>query len=77
MGKISWIAADQTEDKRTGASYYEVRIAVPRSELARLKGLKIIPGMPVEAFIQTESRTALSYLLKPLRDQVMRTFKES
>ena len=77
MGKISWIAADQTEDKRSGASYYEVRIAVPQSELARLKGLKIIPGMPVEAFIQTESRTALSYLLKPLKDQVMRTFKES
>ena len=45
--------------------------------LARLRGLKVIPGMPVEAFIQTESRTVLSYLLKPLRDQVMRTFRES
>ena len=33
--------------------------------------------MPVEAFIQTESRTALSYLLKPLKDQVMRTFKRA
>jgi HlyD family secretion protein len=47
------------------------------AELARLRGLKVIPGMPVEAFIQTESRTVLSYLLKPLRDQVMRTFRES
>jgi len=76
-GKVSWIAADQTEDQRTGAAYYTVRIAVPEAEAARLHGLKIIPGMPVEAFIQTESRTMLSYLLKPLRDQVVRTFRES
>jgi HlyD family secretion protein len=54
-----------------------VRIAVPDAEVARLHGLKIIPGMPVEAFIQTESRTMLSYLLKPLMDQVTRTFRES
>ena len=58
-------------------TYYLVRIGVPSSELTRLNGLKIIPGMPVEAFIQTESRTALSYLLKPLVDQVMRAFRET
>jgi HlyD family secretion protein len=77
IGTISWVAADQTEDKRTGASYYEARVAVPEAQIARLKDLKIIPGMPVEAFIQTGSRTALSYLLKPLKDQVMRSFRES
>ena len=52
-------------------------IAVPEAEIERLHGLKIIPGMPVEAFIQTESRTVLSYLLKPFTDQLMRTFRES
>jgi HlyD family secretion protein len=76
-GTINWIAADQTEDQRTGMSYYTVRLAVSDAEAARLHGLKIIPGMPVEAFIKTESRTMLSYLLKPLTDQVMRTFRES
>jgi HlyD family secretion protein len=76
-GTISWIAADQTEDQRSGATYYTVRIAVPDAEITRLQGLKIIPGMPVEVFIQTKSRTVLSYLLKPLADQVMRTFRES
>ena len=69
--------ADQIEDKQTGDCPLPGAHCVPQSELARLNGLKIIPGMPVEAFIQTESRTALSYLLKPLTDQVMRTFKES
>jgi HlyD family secretion protein len=76
-GAISWIAADQTEDQRNGTSFYTVRLAVPDAEVARLQGLKIIPGMPVEAFIKTDSRTMLSYLLKPLTDQVMRTFRES
>jgi HlyD family secretion protein len=76
-GTIGWIAPDQTEDQRTGTSYYTVRLAVTEAEVARLHGLKIIPGMPVEAFIHTESRTMLSYLLKPLTDQLMRTFRES
>jgi membrane fusion protein, type I secretion system len=76
-GKVNWIGADQIEDKQTGTAHYLVRIGVPTSELARLKGLRIIPGMPVEAFIQTESQTALTYLLKPLTDQVMRAFRES
>ena len=44
--------------------------------MARLKGLKVVPGMPVEALIQTGTRTTLSYFLKPLSDQVMRTFRE-
>jgi HlyD family secretion protein len=76
-GSIAWIAPDQTEDQRTGAVYYTMRLAVPDSEVARLKDFNIIPGMPVEVFVQTASRTALSYVLKPLRDQIMRTFRES
>ena len=76
-GAISWIAADQTEDERTGEFFYLVRIAVSDAELARLDGLKIIPGMPVEAFIQAQGRTMLSYLVKPLVDQAMRMFRES
>lgn len=76
-GTVKWVSADITEDEKTGTSYYTLRIIVPEQELARLKGLKVVPGMPVEAFVQTGTRTALSYLLKPLTDQVMRTFRES
>ena len=32
--------------------------------------------MPVEAYIETGERTMLSYLLKPLHDQLMRSFRE-
>ena len=76
-GTVNWISPDITQDARTGASYYTVRISVADAEMARLEGLKIVPGMPVEAFIQTGNRTALSYLLKPFTDQVRRAFRES
>lgn len=75
-GTVVRVAADLTEDTRTGFSYYLVRLAVPREELARLDGLLLVPGMPAEAFIQTGQRTALSYLAKPLADQIERAFRE-
>jgi HlyD family secretion protein len=47
-----------------------------QDEIARLGDVKLTPGMPVEAFIQTGERTMLSYLVKPLHDQLKRTFRE-
>lgn len=75
-GEVSRISADTTQDAKTGSSYYTVRIKVPDIELARLGALKLVPGMPVESFIQTGERTVISYVTKPLRDQLMRTFRE-
>lgn len=75
-GEVGRIAADLTTDERTGSSYYLVRITVAPQELARLNGLVLVPGMPAEALIQTGERTALSYLVKPLSDQINRAFRE-
>jgi HlyD family secretion protein len=75
-GKVSLISADITQDQRTGISYYLGRITLNSSEIARLGDVKLIPGMPVVAFIKTSERTMLSYLTKPLRDQAERAFKE-
>ena len=75
-GKVTRISADTTTDQRTGQSYYVVRIAMPTEEVLRLGDVKLIPGMPVEAFVQTGERTVFSYLVKPLRDQLMRAFRE-
>ena len=76
-GSVKWVSADITEDEKTGLSYYTLHVTVSDAELERLKGLKVVPGMPVEAFVQTGMRTALSYFFKPLTDQVMRTFREN
>jgi len=75
-GKLSLISPDITQDQKTGASYYLVRVTPNSSEVTRLGDVKLIPGMPVEAFIKTSDRTMLSYLTKPLRDQAERAFKE-
>jgi HlyD family secretion protein len=75
-GTITRIAADTTTDQRTGQSYYNTRIAMTKAEIARLGEVKLIPGMPVEAFVQTGERSVMSYLIKPLQDQFMRAFRE-
>ncbi|HMK71474.1 MAG TPA: HlyD family efflux transporter periplasmic adaptor subunit, partial [Xanthobacteraceae bacterium] len=75
-GTVVRIAADTSTDQRTGMSYYLVRIAMAAGEIERLGDVKLTPGMPVEAFIQTGERTMLSYLVRPLHDQLMRSFRE-
>jgi len=75
-GVVMRVSPDVTTDQRTGQSYYTIRVSLPREEVGRLGEAKLIPGMPVEAFIQTGERTMLSYLIKPLSDQLMRTFRE-
>lgn len=75
-GWVNRIAADAIQDERTGRSFYRVRITVSPEELERLQSLTLVPGMPAEAFIQTGERTPLSYLIKPLSDQINRAFRE-
>jgi HlyD family secretion protein len=74
-GVVDRIAADLSTNQRTGAAYYTARIRLPESEIERLRGLRLVPGMPVETFIKTGDRTILSYVIKPLSDQAMRTFR--
>lgn len=78
-GKVMFVSADLTRERTgTGAeqAFYKVRISLPAEEVQRLNGLKLMPGMPAEAFIQTYARTPLEYLIKPLKDQMARTFRE-
>lgn len=44
--------------------------------MAKAEGFKLTPGMPVDSFIETDERTALSYLMKPFTDQVVRAMRE-
>ena len=73
---VSRIAADLSRDEVTGLTYYLIRVSVPPDEIARLDGAAIVPGMPVELFISTGERSALSYATKPLADQIRRAFRE-
>jgi HlyD family secretion protein len=76
-GTVSYVAADLTTDQKSGATFYTARVAIPADVVSRLSGAKLVPGMPVESFLQTSDRTVISYLTKPLMDQVSRAFRES
>lgn len=74
-GSVLRVAADLETDDRTGISFYRAAISIPAFELALIHDLKLLPGMPVEAFVRTDDRTVVSYLIKPIRDHAARVFR--
>lgn len=76
-GKVINVSADITREAQTNMAYYTLRISIPEEEIKTLgEGKPLVPGMPVEAFMKTADRTALSYLVKPFEDQIARAFRE-
>ena len=51
-------------------------MALSEEELKSIGDLQLVPGMPAEVYIRTQDRTPLDYLLKPLREQIVHTFRE-
>lgn len=76
-GRVSVVSADAFTDDTTGQSFYRAEILLDPSEMAKLEGQPLLPGMPVEAFIQTGDRRPLAYLLQPLTDYFRRAFRET
>jgi HlyD family secretion protein len=76
-GHIAVVSADAIIDERTQAPFYRAEILLDDGEMEKLEGQILIPGMPVDAFIQTDARTPLTYLLKPFTDYFTRAFRES
>ena len=75
-GEVQRVAADLTREPQLNQAYFVTRITLPEAELKRMGALRLVPGMPAEVHIKTGERTALSYLIKPLSDQVVRAFRE-
>jgi len=70
------VSPDLSRDETTGLTFYTARLAIAEEELVRLSGRALVPGMPVEVFLTTQDRTVLSYLVKPLTDQIAHAFRE-
>jgi HlyD family secretion protein len=76
QGTLVRIAADLTHDPQNRLAFYTATVKVPETELARLNGRKLVPGMPAEVLIKTGERTLASYILKPMHDQMERALRE-
>ncbi|MCG6111994.1 MAG: HlyD family type I secretion periplasmic adaptor subunit [Paracoccus sp.] len=76
-GRLDRISADALMDEATRTPYYRAEVSIPPDQLDKLGGLALVPGMPVEVYIQTGDRSPMAYLMKPLTDYFNRAFRES
>lgn len=77
FGHVSTISADALTDQRTQVAYFSAELEIDPGEMAKLTTQTLIPGMPVEAFIETGSRSPMSYLLKPFTDYFSKAMRET
>jgi HlyD family secretion protein len=75
--EVTQISADTSRIDANSPAFYSVRLMISATELAKLGSNKLKPGMPAEAFIQTEAQTPMTYFLKPLTDQFAHALRES
>jgi HlyD family secretion protein len=74
--EVTQISADTSRTDASSPPFYSVRLMISATELAKLGSNKLKPGMPAEAFIQTEAQTPMTYFLKPLTDQFAHALRE-
>ncbi|MDJ0642173.1 MAG: HlyD family type I secretion periplasmic adaptor subunit [Erythrobacter sp.] len=74
-GEVTFVSADPATEESTGARVFRVRVVLDDGSLAVTQRLELVSGMPAELFIETGSRSMLSYVTKPLVDQFARAFR--
>ena len=76
IGTLTTISADAMTDQATHQSFYRAEITLEAGEMNKLKDNKLLPGMPVQAYIGTGDRTPMAYLLKPFTDYFRMAMRE-
>jgi len=74
-GTLVFVSPDLTQDPHSGQSFYRIRVRLDPKRMATAK-IVLKAGMPAEAFVQTGTRSMLSFLTKPLIDQIRYAFRE-
>ena len=75
-GTVTFVSADLSQDQHTGESFYRIKVRLDPATAPQPSRLALKPGMPAEVFIETGDRSILSYLIKPLMDQIRHAFRE-
>ncbi|NKC29346.1 HlyD family type I secretion periplasmic adaptor subunit [Falsiroseomonas selenitidurans] len=74
-GRLTYVSADQQVDAQ-GLAFFLARAEIGAAELERVPGLRLTAGMPTEIFVLGETRSALSYLVSPIRDSMRRALRD-
>lgn len=77
FGMVTRVSPDAFTQESTGQTYYRAEIVLDDGEMGKIPNQTLLPGMPVEAFIQTANRTPLAYLLQPFTDYFTKAFRET
>jgi protease secretion system membrane fusion protein len=76
-GRVLRVSADVLQEPRQDKPpYFKATVEVTPEGMAKLRNHQIRAGMPAEVFIRTGERTAMNYLLKPMRDRLNRALTE-
>ncbi|MBZ9777172.1 HlyD family type I secretion periplasmic adaptor subunit [Mesorhizobium sp. CO1-1-8] len=75
-GIVEIVSADRMVEERSGAPYFAATVLIDKSELAKLEGRKLLPGMSSETMIRTGARTVLAYLAEPITQNFRRAMRE-
>ena len=70
------VSADSLEDPATRQPYYAAELTMTDEAHEHLEDASLVAGMPVDAFIQTETRSPISYLIRPISDYLARSWRE-
>ncbi|MEM8853849.1 MAG: HlyD family type I secretion periplasmic adaptor subunit [Pseudomonadota bacterium] len=77
-GRVTFVSAEASRDEQSGVTFYTVRVTLNEGELERLNDdLVLLPGMPAEVYISTGGQTVVSYLMRPLTEQIRRAWRET
>jgi len=76
-GHVALISADAMTDQATGTAYFLVQLDIDAAAGPEPGDLALLPGMPVEVYLQTGSRSPLAYLIQPFADYFSRALRES
>jgi epimerase transport system membrane fusion protein len=74
-GAVRYVSPDAMADPE-GRMFFQVHLEPDAQSLGAAKIANLEPGMAAQAYIQTESRTALDYLFRPISDSLLRAFRE-
>jgi len=69
-GVLIFVSPDLATDQHTGQTYYRIKVRLDAGAMAKAPQVALKAGMPAEVFVETGDRSILSFLFKPLFDQI-------
>lgn len=75
-GKVVNVSADSFVDEVTRQPYYRAKVVIEKGGIPEEIAARLVPGMQADILIVRGERTALDYLIAPMRDAVWKTMRD-